>query len=366
MNADTRSRAAEILGVPGDAAATDAISAFLASLPASSFVPTGDRVAAVNALAGSTAPADATDDSALSLSAQVEAFARRFWSLAPSDRLAEWVSLSDRAAEDPADARLLALQAGLEVVVDPLPNPVVEEVAGFVRELFVLNPRERAIRRNEWLLANIKRHAELSKVAVDLQRQRPAMTALEPALFERLASRFGAAVFAEGATAEPRKRLSSAESMEAAKAAFVDRIQTYSARQLKSPAAESDSSSGCAGGYIAAMIIFVVLRLMVGSGSSSNSPTRYTPPTFPELSPRILIPSGTSGKGLPMEEVEAFKKAGVVALSAIDIDACIRHDRDTNALRPENYERWVKAGRPRNAGVFFVPPGDLREQPKRP
>jgi hypothetical protein len=56
MTADPRARWAEWLRTPTAATADDAAAAFLRSLPDDGFLPPTERVAAANALAGSSAP----------------------------------------------------------------------------------------------------------------------------------------------------------------------------------------------------------------------------------------------------------------------------------------------------------------------
>src|SRR5579871_6832784 len=98
MSVDTHSRAAKVLDIPVDATASDATSTFLARLPAADLAPSGEIVAALNTLAGLAVPSDAEGRPALSK--EVEEFAHRYWSLAPADRLAAWLTLSTRSPDD--------------------------------------------------------------------------------------------------------------------------------------------------------------------------------------------------------------------------------------------------------------------------
>src|SRR5262245_18695075 len=115
MSTQVRSRAAEVLGVPGDAAADAVAAAFLAGLPAAGLVPPGSTVAALNTLADAALPADGQAD----LRAEVEDFARRYWSLSPAGRSAAWQALINRCPDEPTAARLLSLRAELYVVTTP-------------------------------------------------------------------------------------------------------------------------------------------------------------------------------------------------------------------------------------------------------
>src|SRR5436190_5060535 len=143
MSADPRTRAAAVLGLPAGATSAEAAVAFLAGLPLTDFAPPADRVAAVNLLAGAAVPFDADDAPGLTIADAVADFARRFWSLSPTERTAAWLSLSQLAADDSSAARLLALQPGLSVDADPPLGAAAAELAGLIRELFVLPPRER-------------------------------------------------------------------------------------------------------------------------------------------------------------------------------------------------------------------------------
>src|SRR5262245_31946839 len=162
--------------------AAEAAAEFLAGLPAVGFVPPDARVAALNALAGTDVP----EDGGSGLAAEVEEFARRFWSLEPADRGAAWAGLARRAENSPLAGRVLDLRPGLDVPSEPVSDPSAEEVAALARELFVLPAGERAVRRNEWLLANAERHHELVRGAAALARQRPALVPLDPVLAARL------------------------------------------------------------------------------------------------------------------------------------------------------------------------------------
>ncbi|HEV3438683.1 MAG TPA: hypothetical protein VG122_15060, partial [Gemmata sp.] len=202
MSMDARFRAAEVLNVPVDTTAGAATRAFMAGLPIIDFVPTGESVAALNTLVGLAVPTDA-DNASLTLREEVEEFARRYWSLAPEDRLAAWLALNARSLDDSIATRLLTLEAGLKLPGTPFPDSATERIVAIVRELYVLPHRERAIRRNEWLLANAARHKESIAIAATIQKNQPAFAALDPVLFARLSPKFDARVFANAATASP-------------------------------------------------------------------------------------------------------------------------------------------------------------------
>ena len=91
MIGDTRSRAAAVLGLAPDATPADAGRAFLAALPATGFVPCGDRVMSLNVLTGNSLPTDPDTDT--DLRAEVDDFAHRFWTLTPAERAEEGKAL---------------------------------------------------------------------------------------------------------------------------------------------------------------------------------------------------------------------------------------------------------------------------------
>jgi hypothetical protein len=329
MSTEARSRAAEVLGLPPDAPAEVATSAFLAGLPAAGFVPPGAAVAALNTLAGTALPADGESN----LRAEVEEFAARFWSLEPAGRLAAWHALGNRSPDEAASARLLALQPGLGVTTTPQGDPLAEEVAVLARELFVLPPRQRAIRRNEWLLASAGRHRELTAAAAGLAQTEPALAALEPVLFARLSPQFDAAGFARSATAEPLP--APPGEPRSTEGGFA----THPAPPAPaSGGSRADASSGRSWpvGWVVVVAVVIVIRAVValsgGSTSSSPTPTYHYPPpsTAPAFHPQKYPARRDPQFGFTPAEVDGFK----------------RYNPNSQQLPPPLYWNWVMAGRP--------------------
>jgi hypothetical protein len=142
---DPIARAATALDLPPDVTGAVASAEFLRKLPAENFAPPEEWVAALNRLAGTGLPLtpDALATEADELRSDVDAFAAAFWELPPDDRRAKWSALYARCADksNPIAAFLRHLEAGLGMTVVAHPNKVADELAGLVRELFVLRPR---------------------------------------------------------------------------------------------------------------------------------------------------------------------------------------------------------------------------------
>jgi hypothetical protein len=346
MSADLRTAAAAALGVPPDATPAAAAGAFLGSLPGDEFVPSPERVAAVNALALAAAPVD--PDADLGPAAAVEDFAQRFWALPPAERREEWAALGAGVRPGPVAERLAALRAGLDVTADPVPDAAAEEVAGVARELFVLPPRARAVRRNEWLVANAARHAELVRGAGALGHLAPAVARLDPQLMRRLSPTFDAAAFAAAASEGTlegfieRDPVESARSWYGSESPTEHLVRTTSAAQRA--AAASGGGSGCGGPWIAVVIVVTILRgLMSLSSNRAPDPApvtlppggSYRPAPPPEYRPR---PEGTR------------TPSGSVYFSVTEIANYRSYEQLPRRDPPPRYDDWVRCGRPALAG----------------
>ncbi|WP_439621922.1 hypothetical protein [Gemmata sp.] len=347
MSADLRTAAAAALGVPPDAPPAAAVGAFLVSLPGDEFVPSPERVAAVNALALAAAPVDPDTD--LGPAAAVGDFARRFWSLPPAERREEWAALGAGVPPGPLTERLAALRAGLDVTAEPVPDAAAEEVAGVARELFVLPPRARAVRRNEWLVANAPRHGELVRGAAALGHMAPASARLDPQLMRRLSPGFDAAGFAAAASEGTLESFAPRDPVEASRAWYADdgpteeMVRAASAsRRAAAPAAAA--GSGCGGPWIAVVIVVTILRgLMSLSSNRAPDPApvtlppggSYRPAPPPEYKPR---PGGTrtpsDGAFFTVTEIANYRS----------YEQLPRRDP------PPRYDDWVRCGRPALAG----------------
>lgn len=397
MTADPRARWAAALRVPESASADDALAALLRALPETEFVPPAERVAAANALAGTAAPVGRAFDVEEALRDEVTGFAARFWSLAPPDRLVAWADLSRRGADA---VRLRELEPGLDVAVSTLADPAAEELAALVRELFVLPPRARAIRRNQWLLEHAADADAWRAAHAALLRDAPALAALEPRLKQVLepASRATLAEFAEGATAHPldRTRASGAVYVarqnapasrtaggEAGTPGYVDGEYAYEA-------ADGRRARSILHGSLVALITLVggccvVNRFLPRSGSDGARPSAPTAwnyaPGRTDSAPRTTFTDaevndfefherthGSSVRSTPPRDYWAWVAAGrprvrgaaappvgrVVYTTEEQIRAFQSYDIHRSGLRPEYYAEWVRSNRPTKPGPLYV------------
>lgn len=370
MTADPRVRWAAALRVPASASADEALAALLRALPDTEFLPSAERVAAANALAGTAAPVGRAHDVDEALRDEVAGFAARFWSLAPPDRLATWAELSRRGADA---VRLRELEPGLDVTAPPLADPAAEELAALVRELFVLPPRARAIRRNQWLLEHgpataalvCNPNGSLTQLVSDaakwvaafavLQRESP-LAALEPRLQAALAPTSTIFVtLAEGAsaaTASPTRM-----SDEVTLAGLPDRVSHRRAGDTGGAcapghvdgehayeAADRQRARSLLHGSLVALITLVggccvINRFLPHSGHDA----RRSPPTawhYNTPQPAYTPPA-------PRQE---FTDAQVAAFNIYERGEAA----GIRGTPPRGYSDWVQAGRPRPLGS---PPG---------
>lgn len=340
MSADAHSRAAEMLGVPVEATAEAAINAFLAKLPVKDFVPEGTSAAALNAIAGLAIPTDA-DDTSLTLREEVEEFAQQYWSYAPADRLAKWQTLSSRALDDSTNNRLLGLKAGLELLKTPLSDSTGEQIIAIAQEIYVLPAREQAIRRNEWLLANAARHKELIVAAAAIQKNQPAFAALDPILFARLTSQFDARAFAAGAAASllPERLGGPSDPIVYHPSAPKPAAPSPAAREEES----NDSNGKLA--WIVGIGLMVLLRVMVGALSHSDSPTPFHSSIEKSYTmtegPKTRDASGLDSRSVTAPDIK-------IHFTETQVMECLEYEKSDKAIpMPRHYAAWVKAGRPK-------------------
>ena len=346
MIGDTRSRAVAVLGLAPDATPADAGRAFLAALPATGFAPCGDRVMSLNVLTGNSLPTDPDTDT--DLRAEVDDFAHRFWTLTPAERAAEGEALQHRVPHGATGAteRLATILAGVDISTEPLTDSTAQEVAVLVRELFVLPPRERAIRRNEWLLTNAARHKELIHAAAEARKERPALAALELTLFARLSKDFDAVVFSENASAntrpEPRET----------RPPFQDPTNVERAQQASSRPKENTGSSNPSPWWLI-FGAFIVLRILFAFGSSSSS-------TNSPKMPDYKMPSDWQGKSLILRGGK-LDVAQRFVFTAAEIEAFREFATARTLIEPSRYTEWILSGspeakKPGDTGIFPATP----------
>ena len=337
---DVRTRAAKELDIPSDAATDTAVSAFLARLTRMDWVPAGETVAAVNALAGQSLPTET--GSSPTLGDEVEEFVDRYWYLPPAERLATWLALSTRSPDDAVAARLLSLQAGLDVTATPLANPTTDELARLTRELYLLPPRPRSLRRNQWLLDNAFRHVELIAAARALQKEQPWLAALEPVLFARLTAHFDAVVFAEAAAAEPVPVLTHPS----LKPLVFPEIAPPRTRPPSVRIGELLVSSGSAKYFIWIVMggVFIAVKGLSGVADRPNPPPVNTRPEFNYEQFRKSLENAQPIKKVP--SLPVFSEAEVLACKNYEL----LHLQNTFTPKPPCYDDWVWRGKPQAIG----------------
>lgn len=258
---DARARAADLLGVPPESSPAEARAAFLKRLEQVDFVPPPHWVAGLALFGVTPAPgaAAALEQSGReSLRAEVDDFARQFWSLAPDERKGRWSALRDRCEGEPALHRRLAqLGAGLDVEAREfwIGDGFGTTLAGLVQELFPLPPLERAARRQAWFDALAGSPVGWQRAADQLRQEAPRVAALEPVLLERIDQ------LAE-AYARPPRRYAPAPA----------------------PASEGGRRGSYAAVYVMVFVGIAILRAISGSSSNSSS----SPPPKVYSSPRPL------------------------------------------------------------------------------
>ncbi|AWM42000.1 hypothetical protein GobsT_68590 [Gemmata obscuriglobus] len=388
MTADPRARWAEQFGIPADAPPDEAAAAFLRSLPAD-LVPAPVQALAAGELAGAELPTGLEDGRETALDAEVEAFAGRFWSLPPAERLLEWDRLSHRGANP---VRLRELEPGLDAASAALGDPVAEELAEQFRTLFVLPPRARAIQRAQWLLARADDIDRWRSALPVVQRDAPALVALEPRLRTALDPAFGPAALAAGARA-PTVRAGGP-------AGFHPHAHQFGAHE---PAASHGSRGAnwrqVASPAIGIGVILLLKALLTGPtdgkrpsdgpwvpNSSVRMPTFEKPQrplfTVAEVAEfrRYEQSRGFKGNDAPPRDYAAWIAAGKpeplppiadtgpkrsdAKFTAEEVAACqlyeSEHARDRSAVRPPIYERWLSAGRPEATDGREPGPNEVR------
>jgi hypothetical protein len=333
---EAQARTAAVTGQPAESSADEAIAAFLKSLPAAGFVPSGESVAALNALSGRSVPADPEMDPAATFAGEVEEFTRQFWSLDPAARQSAWKALVVRVGSGggPVAARLKALERGLDVNVPPLADPAEAEVVALACELFLLAPAARAVRRSEWLLGNAARHSELCHGASLVRRRSPSTVQLDPVLMSRLTPDFAAAEFVAAASAKPLPESSTGEPAEPLHVSLADRLAAARSQQAADvPEVRQKSGTTVPAWLIVVGVIFLLRAAgsLITSNSSSNEPNQKFPTRqYQPQRPGTPLKLPKFRTIFSAEEVERFK----------------RFNPGSGQVAPTGYQDWLMAGRP--------------------
>lgn len=343
-----RARAVAVLRVPPDCTPADARAAFLRRVAADGFVPPEACVAAANRLAGTAVPLSAggAEVEVAHFRNEIEAFAAAYWSLPPADRRARWAGLSAGATDEPPAARLRGLEAGLDLAVEPHPNPLAEEVAGAVRELYVLGPRGRAVRRAGWVAARADRVGDLADGYRRLRADAPLLAALEPELPNRLTRAVPLAPVAA-------RGLLTGEQLAAVQRDFTARLVSAVPPRPSPKAAPAGEGIGWKSWVGGLWIAFILLRLVASSSTTTTTPRSepyYTPP------PVHIAPI--------WNQTRTFTELDVKAFRAFEFRRDFGTIPASQNVPPAGYTDWVLLGRPAG-GPFLLTVPSGRTVPTR-
>lgn len=357
MTADPRARWAELLSTRADAGPDAALSAFLRALPGDDFLPPPERAAAVNALGGASVPVGKDHDAEQLLRDEVAAFAKNYWALPPTERLTAWSDLSRRATDERTAGRLLALEPGLEVWADPLADPGAEELAALVRELFVLPPRARSIRRNEWLAARASDGdlwPQVRAAFAELCRVAPDRAALDPQLGVALGAPFDRAALHAGHTAETNTHSRATDV--AKRAALVGKMRDYKQRVAlrKAEAEPSGSLVTRVNLWVVLVVPFVVFIgcLATQHRGYGGRPRPPEPPSYkpsPSFSPTPDVPLPPMPLGPPPVFRQSFTFTRAQIIEYQD------YHRNPIGSKPVLFDIWVVVGKPTEPGTYRLP-----------
>lgn len=351
---DPTARAAAALGVPPDADAAAAREGFLRKLADADFAPPEGWVAAVNRLGGTALPLsrDAVSSEVDAVRDEIDAFAAEFWGLDPDARRAKWTDLHARCSAGPSATFLNELEIGLGLPVTPHEDEGVEALASLARELFVMRPRHRAVRRAEWL-ANHEDTGTQKAVAARLAAEQPGLAVLDPILFGRL---FGKIVRGE-AVGEDQTYLGN----EAAFTVSIDRGEavgneaTFTVSTLtneeqlsagRNATPHSPPASSRVQGWAAVVIIAVILRALAsGLGGPSNSGNNFSPPAVPYKPPAKSEPLPFRMRDpLPDLLDDPNSKPTVGKYTPEQVLSYLQYRPGSKDPAPPGYHQWLNEG----------------------
>ncbi len=319
-------RAAAALGLPPGADADAARAAFLRRLAAEDFAPPEATVAAANALTGADLPLtpDAVAAEAEAFRGEVETFAADYWSLPPADRRARWADLSVRCRDGQTAAYLRHLEGGLGVEAVPQSDPAAEELAGLVRELFLLRPRPRAVRRAEWLAARSANEASWADAVRRLRTEAPAIVSLDPSLIDRLEP----ATWTPAAVPADAWRPSEPVSDEGMHRAIDEFRQRRAASEQAAGRRRREGpklTPGWSGAAVALLFIIVRCAGLSSSSREASSPARPDAPVYRQPATPQAPPPGYDDLTFTRQELESF----------------LRYDPKSGEPAPPRYSEWL-------------------------
>jgi hypothetical protein len=311
-----RAWAADRLGLPADATGPAARAAFLRRLPGVEFVPPPAWRAALDVLEdrpprGIDAEWARADEDAGR--AEVEAFARSCWSLAPDERRRQWDELHKRWSGDPlAAVRLRHLEAGLGVRADAKAGDErIDELADWARALYLLRPAERQVQRVVIQRGFARGFDAMTRAYEEAARRlrelRPEVADLAPELIDPLA------------TARGRRW-----QLHEARAALARHVTPVN----DGAAVTSGSRPTRAWGTLGFLLVYVIIKAL----TAATSTTTHPPPDGTTYRPTVE----------PMRRFDnpAADEAGdAEALQRILDDIARKHKARQNGDVPANRER---------------------------
>lgn len=190
--------ASGVLNLPADASDAQRRARLYAAVREADFIPSPEIEQAI-AVLGQSSQALTLNDSGWSALAEaerdeaqrdIEAFAARFFDLAPSPRREQWLALRTRYGYLVAWRRRLAsLEPGLVVVAPSSTDRHVQRLVGQIRATYALPPAERTSRDVTFLREALDHPSRWRSAAVQLLKRHSAVAQLASHLVQELIAR---------------------------------------------------------------------------------------------------------------------------------------------------------------------------------
>lgn len=323
MSDPARVLASSTVGLPADADADAVRAAFLKQLAESDFVPPEDVPAAVNRLTRERLPlsADGRQEAARYEAADLDAFVATFWQLAPADRTRAWAALDIHCSDPDVRETLARLKPGLSVPVVRHENWPADKMAAFVRDTFLLPPRERGVRRMAWLADQAFSPAQADRVRY--LHERDAGTAgLDPQLMHDLLHPPAGPLAVLALPQEQLERIAAQDER--------------AARKAERKAAKQPAEGGWKFSWHYLWVIALVVQVI--KGVSSNSPSK--PPATYTPVPKVQMDADNLQQAVRQARYALYQY----------------YDPASGQPKPDGYDAWVKAGKPHPSEILFPGP----------
>jgi|GEM_PF-2382950 len=335
----SRNRAVATLGLSPEADASAVRSAFFRKLAAFDFAPPEDWCAAAVRL-GAALPLTQSVVEALAEYewADVEGFLAEYWALSPDARTERWKELDGRCRDRECRAALNRVKEGLSSLARAHNDAAIDEMAEFVRGVYVLPPRESAARRMEWCAVKSDRgSAEALRHA--FRRADPEMARLVPELIHEV---FSADRIPDDAATEDREALAEREAEDLRRA-----LNTYE-RASKNAYANSEPRRVNRGVWIAVWVVFVGSLIFVASSGSKNRPAstdHFTARPDSEYSPGLYQrpsqwPKFSEEKSDPLLEA-SIERNPAKRFTTEQVRQFLAYDPKSGKPEPPDYRLWL-------------------------